>query len=414
MSDEQKPDLSILLPQAGVALFSRHADTREVAMTLEDDWRFARITLSVEEGDVETAAAAYQLQNSPRIVIVETDKIDDSFLARLEHLASSCSEGTNAVVIGPVNDVYLYRKLVGMGVSDYLVRPLKPQVLSDVVARILITQMGADGSHLVAVVGGKGGVGVSTLAEGMALGLAEKHGQKTAILDAAGGWSYLSVGLGSEPSATLSEATRASANQDDAGLNRMLLKATERLSVLGTGLDTLLDDAVDAASFEIILSRLMTTFPYVIADLSQSTGLVKRMTLARAHEIILVSQPTLSSLRTARTLLHEIKGLRGGSDAEVSFVLNMVGIAGAGEVSKSDIQIALERKPDLFIPFDPKLFISAESETKHLTDIKGGNEVIADLLGLLKKSVPIEIKHEATKSDKGGFFSSLLGKAKGR
>lgn len=416
MSDAQKHDLSILLPQATVAVFSRHGDTREAAMALEDDWRFARITMDVMEGDAETAAAAYQAQNSPSIVIVETDQIDDSFIAHLEKLAGSCSAGTNAVVIGPVNDVYLYRRLVGMGVSDYLVRPLKPAVLSDVIARILVSQMGTDGSRLIALVGGKGGVGVSTLSEALALGLSEQRSQKTVLLDAAGGWTYLSVGLGMEPTATLAEATRASANNDNASLNRMLLKPTERLAVLGTGLDTLLDDPVDAASFETILSNLMMTYPYVVADLSQSSGLVKRMTLARAHEILMVSQPTISSLRATRTLLHEIKGLRGGFDKEISLILNMVGLASGEEVSRADIELALERRADLILPFEPKVYIAAESETKLITDLKGGQEIAALLVDVLKAQPGQEARTETSKAEAkgGGLLGSLLGKVKGR
>ena len=71
----------------------------------------------------------------PELLVVETRTIEDGFTERLEVLAGNCSDHTSAVVVGPVNDVYLYRKLIAMGVSDYLVRPIRKDVLAEVLAK---------------------------------------------------------------------------------------------------------------------------------------------------------------------------------------------------------------------------------------------------------------------------------------
>src|SRR5689334_17886303 len=123
MSEATSQGTSILLPAAGVAVYSKDQETLAAARNLAHDWRFARINLVVEEGDVHAATAAYKELQSPDLIIIQTDHIDDAFAGQLEALAASCDEGTAAIVIGPVNDVYLYRKLIEMGVSDYLVRP---------------------------------------------------------------------------------------------------------------------------------------------------------------------------------------------------------------------------------------------------------------------------------------------------
>ena len=120
---------SILLPPAGVAVFSNDGDSVVAAEALAADWRFARVDVQVHAGGVDEAIGVYAEQDSPELLIVQTDVIDDGFTAKLEQLAGSCTEGTAAIVIGPDNDVNLYRKLIDMGVSDYLVRPLQADVL---------------------------------------------------------------------------------------------------------------------------------------------------------------------------------------------------------------------------------------------------------------------------------------------
>src|SRR5687768_9939673 len=103
MSDEDKGYTSILLPGSTVALFTKDTATKDAFPALSQDWRFARVTLHVTSGDVETAIAAYNNEKTPDLVIVQTDNIDDGFSQRLETLAGLCAEGTAAIVIGPVN-----------------------------------------------------------------------------------------------------------------------------------------------------------------------------------------------------------------------------------------------------------------------------------------------------------------------
>ena len=163
-------ETNILLPTASVHLFLKDKETTNAANSLVDDWRFARVQISVEEGDVETAITGYQKTKSPNLIIIETDVIDDSFTNRLADLSQHCDENTAAVIVGPENDVNLYRNLTSMGVSDYLVKPVPLETLSEIIAGTLIEKLGAKGSRLIGVVGAKGGVGTSSLTQGLAWG----------------------------------------------------------------------------------------------------------------------------------------------------------------------------------------------------------------------------------------------------
>jgi pilus assembly protein CpaE len=408
-------DISVLLPAARVNLFARNKDTVEAFRALQKDWRFARVTLDVSEGSVTEAATFYESYESPELVIVETDTIDGSFVEQLEILASNCAQGTSAIVIGPVNDVNLYRRLVAMGVNDYLVRPVTTHSLANDIGKSLITKMGAAGSHLIAVIGAKGGVGVSALTIGMAWGVSESLGQKTIILDAAGSSSSLSVGLDTEPVATLADAVKAVAGNKVDQITRMIHKSSERLFVLSSGGDAMLDNGVDAERYEGLLDYLMGIYPVVLVDLSSSSPAVRRAVLAKAQETIVVTTPTLPSLRAARTLMGEISQLRGGGkdDRGVDLVVNMVGISGKHEVPKSHIEKALEHKPAAIIAFAPDLFLKTEGEAKRLNTEKDGAAIVADLVALAQKTVPkIGNDAEAATEEKSGGLGGLLGKLK--
>lgn len=415
MADVDDTYTSILLPQSRVAMYAHDPQSVEAFKSLQSDWRFTRVSLDQYEGGVEQATADLQAGKvAPSLLIIETDTIDDSFTAKLETLAGYCPEGTAAIVIGPVNDVNLYRKLIAMGISDYLVRPVKAETLSFDIARSLIERIGATGSRLVALVGAKGGVGTTSLAQAMAWGAADLLGQKTVLLDGAGGWSTLNVGMNFEPGTTLAEAARAAASQNEDAFKRMLHQASDKLQVLSSGGDVMLEDGVNADSYEILLDKLMATNPLVIVDLSHSPTALRRIVLSRAHQITLVSTPLLAPLRSARSLLQEIKNIRADSESRVDLVINKAGMAAKQEISKVDLESALDRKPSLIIEYNDSLFMGAEGEGRKLNATSEGQGVVRSLLPLMLKILDgvTDSSGIANDAKQKNPLSDILGKLK--
>lgn len=416
MSDEDRSDTSVLLPTARVTLFTRDASTRAAYEALKDDWRFARVTLDVVEGDVATATETYGQYASPDLVIIQTEEIADSFSDAIEALGGVCGEGTSAIIIGPVNDVNLYRRLVGMGVSDYLVKPIQTEALGNDVATTLLRQIGSSDSRLIALMGGKGGVGVSMLAQTMAWATSELMGQKTFLLDASGGWSTLSVGMEFEPATTLAEASKAAVERNEDSLTRMIHEAGDKLFVLSSGGDVMLEDNVSPESYEALIDYIMAIYPVVIVDLSQSAAALQRVVLRKANKIMMVTTPTLSSVRATRTLMQELKDLRGGSNKAAEILVNMHGFAPKNEVSKSQIEQGLDRRVSAMISFDPDLFVSVETQGKKIHKDKEGQQIAERLLKILRdvlggSTTEISKGDEDKKAGLGGLLTKL--KAKG-
>lgn len=403
---------SVLLPTATIDFFLKNKETSQAARDLENDWRFARVTVSVEEGDIETAIRSYEEAASPSLIIIETDTTDDSFVERLEALSAYCDEGTSAIVIGPVNDVDLYRKLTSLGVSDYLVNPVPLDTLSEVIAKTLIDLIGATSSRLISVMGAKGGVGTSSITQALALALSENLKQKTFLMDAAGGWSSLGVGLGFDPVAKISEASRAAMNGDVDSLKRLMIEKNDKLSVLASGSEPMLERLVEPSDYEALIDILMASYPVVLIDLSGSNPALKKTVINRSNEILLVSTPTLPSLRPARTLIQEIKTLHGGALNGFDLLINMQGMLSGKEVSKNDIKTALDREPSAFIPYSPDIFSGSEVEGKMISQIKGGESVINALLPFAEKVSGVKAAKDKDGKEDSGLLGQVLNKLK--
>lgn len=412
MSESEAQITDILLPQASIAVFSNDEETLGSAAFLREDWRYARVSVNAVKGGVEEAIATYQEQSSPDLMIIQTEDIDDSFTNKLGELSQYCDEGTSAIIIGPVNDVYLYRQLIEMGVSDYLVKPIKPVIFAEVIAKSLIDRLGVADSRLIVFASAHGGVGATTLSQISALIASNHLGQKTMLMDLCGGWSTLSVGLGFEPSATLQEVYTAIQSGSEDSLKRMIHNVDEKLSVVSSGSDSMLDGAIDGAGAEAILDNLMSKYPVVFVDLSGSDSVVKKAVLSRANQIIIVTTPTVTSLRACRSLLGEISDVRGESTGDVSLLVNKTGVVKSQEVDKADITEAIGQKIEAEIPYMAEAFLKYESEIKDLMAQKEGEALLEALVPVLRKSISVGENQEGDGDDKksgflGGFLSKL-------
>jgi pilus assembly protein CpaE len=422
MSDDDphaSASTAVLLPTASVAVFSARPEMLEVARALKNDWRFARVDVQAHEGDADTAIEMYKRYASPDLLMVQTETIDEAFTDKLGKLAEYCEARTAAIVVGPVNDVALYRRLVGMGISDYLVHPVELGVLSEVIAKSLLTRLGVMDSRLAVVVGTKGGVGASSIAQGLAWAASEVMGQKTLLLDVAGGWSTLGVGMGFDPSTTLAEAARAANKKSVEDFGRMLFSASDTLKVLASGGDVMLERPISHAQMESILDIALVQFPLVILDLSAAAITLRQKALVRANTIFMVSTPTLPALRLGRTLIQEISSLRSDVSTALRFIMNMQGRNAASEVPPKDVKEALDVAPAATVSFLPKLFMGCESEGQKLLDLRDGEAITREtFVPLLRGSVLGHVieskadKGEGAKKKGGGFLGGLFGGGK--
>ncbi|MFH1158895.1 MAG: type II secretion protein ATPase [Pseudomonadota bacterium] len=405
---------SILLPASRVDFYVLDEGTAALAQKLAVDWRFARVGMKVERAGIEAAISHYRETAAPELVVIETNDIGETFIEQLGGLAGVCAAGTDAVIIGPNNDVHLYRSLVGMGVRDYLVRPVSEEDMAKVIARTLIDKRGISGSRLVAVIGSKGGVGATSVAQILAWNIAEALGQKTMLMDVAGSAGSIGIAHGLEPSTTLMEAVRLGGTGTDDDMKRIYQSVSERLSALVCGGEPILMEPSAPDDIETLVSRVMQKFPVVIVDLSQAIRPVQKRLLERAARIVMVTTPMLSALRNARTLLGETKTLKAHLK-ETDLVVNMRGMASSEEIPAREIKEALGMgiEPSATLPYMPKIFSASEASGKAVGQNKNAGGVMEALMPIAEKASAIKCKDIGDKGEKDtlmGFIKKTLGK----
>jgi pilus assembly protein CpaE len=400
-----------LLPASRVDFYVLDDATAETAGQLSSDWRFARVGVQVNKAGIEAAITAYGQYASPDMVIIETNDIGEGFIQQLGQLAGVCAAGTDAVIVGPMNDVHLYRDLVGMGVRDYLVRPVGADDLVKVIAKAIIDKHGLSGSRLVAVLGAKGGVGCTSVSQLLAWSLAESFKQKTMLMDATGSAGSLGISFGIEPAASFTESLRVGASGSEDDMKRIVQSATDQLALLVCGGESMLTDSPDPDSYETLVNRVMHKYPVVVLDLSGASPSVLKRMLSRANHVVVVTTPLLPSLRNCRTLLGEVKSLRQGFK-EFDVVINMRGMAGSEEIDVKDIKAALDLEPAIKIPYAPRIFSGAEAAGKPAGKNKAAADIMASLDALAQRIAGLGEKTDdaGKKEAPRGFLKMLKGK----
>lgn len=409
--NKSKTTLTAMLPQAQVHVYSTEDHTRDVIETLTGDWRFGRVTLEVKGQSIDDAIKLYETSKSPTVVIMQTTDTGADFREKLNKLAANCAEGTSALVIGPVNDVQLYRTLTSIGVSDYLVHPVSLFDMAEAVSRTLLSMLGATNSHLIAIVGAKGGVGTTNVAHLVASVSSDLLGQKTILLDAAAGYSTLWAQFGYSPTGTLVEAAKAAIDRDHDTLSRILMAVSENLTFLNTGAEPMLSNSSQQRLFEMFLERMLSQYPVVVVDLSATSPAIQSVVLARASGVFVTTTPSVNALSLTRTLLKEVLAMRGQEADTIRLLINRRGEAAAMEVPEKDIAEAVSHPISATLPYAPKHFLKCESEGIRPSDGAEGQKMMQPLQNLVAAVLGLDPVAAAAETEtKGSFLPGFLKK----
>jgi len=407
----KKTALTSMLPMAHVHVFSAEEHTQDVIASLSGDWRFGRVTLENKGVSIDEAITLYETTQSPSVVVIQTTDTGSAFQEKLGKLAGNCAEGTSALVIGPVNDVQLYRTLTSIGVSDYLVHPVSLYDMAEAISRTLLTMLGASNSKLIAVVGAKGGAGTTNVAHIAAAISAEILGQKTVLIDAAAGHSTLWSQFGLSPTGTLVEAAKAAIDRDHDTLSRILMAVSENLTFMNTGAEPLLADTSKHKLFEMLLERMLAQYPVVIADLSSTSPSIQSHVLSRSNGVLVVTSPTVNALSLTRTLIKEVLAMRGNDSSGLKLIINRRGEAPSFEVPEKDITEAVGLDVASTIQYAPKLFLRAESEGNRPGDSAEGQKLLSGLQSMIAGMLGVEDaphpEEPASRSLVGGFLKKM-------
>ena len=316
-------------------------------------------------GGIAKAIETLGAERSPNILIVDISNVDLP-ISQVNALAEVCEPGVTVLAIGNRNEIGLYRDLLHAGVTDYIVKPLTPQLI----ARALNHRTGTGDTGpihkklgtVTALIGARGGVGTTTLAVNLAWHLANRQSRRVALVDLDLQTGDCALALNIKPNPGLREALVNPNRVDSTLLERVMTPIGHRLFVLSSE-EPLSDDlGITAEAVGTLVGALREQFHYIILDVPRIPATPYRQALVTADFRLIVGDQTLRSVRDI-VRLRDVLG-EGDGKQRNGFVVNRYGEGGRHSVTLHEMQHVLGLRPRTVIPFLPRVFAVATNGTR--------------------------------------------------
>ena len=370
----------------------------------------------VMRGGLRNAVQTLSVSASPHVLFVDLSESGDP-LNDINGLAEVCEPGTIVIAMGQVNDVRLYRDLLSSGIHDYLLKPLNPDMVRESIAQAhallnapKVADASAERPHCaVAIIGTRGGAGASTLATSLAWLSGEQEKRSTALLDLDVHFGTGALGLDLEPGRGLTDAIENPSRIDGLFIERAMVRAGERLSVLSAEAPINAPVQTDGTAFYQLQEEMRAAFETTIVDLPRSMLVAYPHLVEEIQTAVIVTELTLAAARDTIRLLSWFRS--NAPHVTVILVGNKVQPVANQEISRKDFEGSIERKLDFAIPWDGKLAAQAAKLGKPLAEAGKGNRALSPLLDLSRHLCQL---HDTDEEDDGTGAAKGKGKGGGK
>ena len=329
-------------------------------------------TEAVTKSGLRGAIHSLSVSASPTILLIDLSESTDP-LNDVNALAEVCEPGTVVIAAGTVNDVRLYRELLNSGIQDYLLKPFTADQVRDALAQAQMMLMGPrhgvlaeDAIHLMtAVIGVRGGAGASTVASSIAWLMGDSGGHATALLDLDVHFGTGALSLDLEPGRGLTDAIDNPARIDGLFLERALVKANDKLSVLSAEAPINNPIITDGGAYFQLQEEMKGAFECTVVDVPRMMMVQHPHLFHDVQSVVLVVELTLAATRDTIRILAWLKN--NAPQAGVLVVANRVHPS-LTEISRKDFENSIEREIDFMLPYDHKQAVNAAKLGKPIAE----------------------------------------------
>lgn len=234
------------------------------------------------------------------------------------------------------------------------------------------------GGRVIAVMSPKGGVGKTTIATNIAVGLGQIAPMGVVIVDLDLQFGDVASGLLLSPEHTITDAVTGAASQDSMVLKTYLTLHPANIYALCGPRNPVEMDGISAAHVTKLLGQLRHEFQYVVIDTAPGLGEHVLAALEQATDAVWVCGMDVPSIRGLRTGFHILNEL-GLLPENRHVVLNMADSKGG--LTVPDVEATIGVPVDVAIPRSRTLPFSTNKGVPILQD--GRRDVAAKGLRLL-------------------------------
>jgi pilus assembly protein CpaE len=322
---------------------------------------------TVQAGGPDMFAQMLESAPPPKMVIVDVDGQQDP-ASIAERLINLCGSDSKLIVVGSENDVSLYRAMLKVGVTDYLVKPLADESLNQALAAVLRGSSAGKNetkdARIIVVIGTRGGVGASTIAVNTGWLLAHEMKASCALLDLDLQFGTGSLALDLEPGRGLHDIVSAPDRVDSLMIASSLVPESDQFSILSA--EEAVDEfvQVDSGAISALLKEMKGNFDHIIIDLPRHVLAAQKRLLATAHEIIIVTELSLAGIRDTLRIKTALTNL--GCSGTITYIASRVSSVREGQIDIVSFEKGAQVKIDLVFPEDMKTVAMAANSGKAL------------------------------------------------
>lgn len=347
-----------------------------------------------KQGKIADIVDFMKISRTPKVLIAD---ISDSELplGDINKIKEFSAPNINIIVIGTRNDVGLFRDLMNMGVSDYIVKPLNNVILRKTLEdamnnkKIVVEKSG----KLINVISSVGGAGATTVAVNIAWLLANVNFKRTLLMDMDFLFGTANLLLDLKAENAYLDIIESPDKIDDYFIETILKKSSNRLYYLGGLCDLVRGIVVDLEAFEALMNLIKKQFNYVIVDSQREVTSVTRVGMNKSEIFIIMVEMSLASAQNTARILELFNADQTGK--KILIVANKVGMSSNGALSKEAFEKVIGRKINYSIPFDEVSALASANIGQPLA-ASGGSivEVLEDITNdIMGKNESIAIEN---------------------
>lgn len=340
----------------------------------------------VQQGGPDMFAQTLESTRPPALAVLDVDGQVDPVNA-VARLVALCGPDSKLVVIGSINDVGFYRRILSLGVVDYLVKPITNDSLHQTLQSALRNNKsatpGVKEAKTIVVVGVRGGVGASTIAINTGWLLAHEMGFKCTLLDLDLQFGTSALALDLQPGRGLRDIVSSPHRVDNLMISSSMVEESDHFSVLGG--EEPLDEQIpiDGAAITAMLGEIKNKFDYIIVDLPRHLLSSQKRLLMTADTIVLATELSLAGIRDTRRVKSTLSTL--GFSGQLICLATRTSSTRPGQVDVASFEKGSQIKIDLTVPEDAKTMTETANSGKALGAISKSSSITKALMALCHK-----------------------------
>ncbi|MBF0499522.1 MAG: response regulator [Candidatus Riflebacteria bacterium] len=344
---------------------------------------------------------------APHIILMDINMPKIDGLKATEMLAKDHPE-IQVVIMSVQSEQEYFRRAMKAGAKDFLTKPFSSSDLIETITNVFNKwvkdrpdfQLTEHNAQVLTFFSTKGGVGKTTLAANLAVGLAQK-GKKTLLIDVSLQFGDVAITLNLKPSRSIFNVVDKEEQVTAANIEKNLTQHPSGLDLLLAPLEPAYAEAIKPAHIKSILELMIPAYQYIIIDTAPKIAEIELALLDHTDILFLLATLEISSLKNTKMCLKTFNDIKFDT-SKIKLVLNK-DIPNVG-IGPADIEAGLAIPMFAVVPMDSGTAQKALNTGEPFVVKFPESSLAQSIEEIMKKILPAEEMAKKPLPKKSAFF----------